>query len=49
MLRLVLAALLVTGCAGQSAFERCVDHSVEEGIDVSRAEEGCEAAVGRDD
>jgi hypothetical protein len=47
--RLLSALLLVTalaGCAGESAFDRCVAHSVEEGVDRPAAEQACEAAVG---
>jgi hypothetical protein len=40
--------LLLTGCAGQSAFERCVEHSIEEGVDRAVAEQGCASAVGDD-
>jgi hypothetical protein len=49
LLALGLAALALTGCAGASEFERCVDHSVEEGIARDVAEQGCERAVGRED
>jgi hypothetical protein len=39
-------ALLVTGCsAGTSAVEGCVEHSVEEGVDRTTAQEACAAAV----
>ena len=44
----VIALVLVSGCSGVSEFQRCVDHSVEEGVSVERAEEGCRAAVGDD-
>lgn len=39
---------LLVGCAGSSAFEQCVEHSVEEGVDRDRAETACEDAVGED-
>lgn len=39
----VLAALFVTGCsAGTPAFDGCVEHSVEEGVDRAAAEAACE-------
>jgi hypothetical protein len=44
-----IALLLLTGCAGQSAFDRCVDHSLQEGVRQDAAEQACEQAVGRDD
>lgn len=44
-----LAALavvvIVTGCAGSSELERCVDHSVEEGVDRVVAQQACERAL----
>lgn len=48
-LPLVLSVLLAcAGCAGTSEFQRCVDHSVEEGVARDVAERSCERAVGRD-
>ncbi len=45
-LRLALAALLLTGCsAGASPLERCVEHSVEEGVDRAAAQSACEDVV----
>ena len=45
-LRLLLAAVLLTGCsAGTSAYESCVEHSVEEGVDLTAAEDACEAVT----
>ena len=48
--RLLAMSVLVlcVGCAGTSEFQRCVDHSLEEGVDREAAEQGCERAVGRD-
>jgi hypothetical protein len=40
--------VLLGGCAGSSPFERCVDHSVEEGLERSVAEQACREA-GRGD
>lgn len=44
----LIALLVGTGCSGVSELQRCIDHSVEEGVSVERAEEGCRAAVGDD-
>ena len=45
-MRLLLAALLLTGCsAGTSAVDACVEHSVEEGVDRAAAQEACAAVV----
>lgn len=38
------AVALVTGCAGVSAYESCVAHSVEEGVDRAQAETACREA-----
>ena len=44
--RLVLAVLLLSGCsAGTSAYDACVEHSVEEGVDRAAAQEACETVV----
>jgi hypothetical protein len=45
LLLVVVAALLASGCAGQTAFERCVDHSVQEGVRQDAAEQACERAL----
>ena len=49
-LRVVAAAVVVlaAGCSGVDELQRCIDHSVEEGVSVERAEQGCRAAVGDD-
>jgi hypothetical protein len=45
-LRLLLAAALLTGCsAGTSAYDSCVEHSLEEGVDRAAAEDACEAVT----
>lgn len=41
----LLLALAVTGCAGESPLDRCIAHSVEEGIDASVAEQACREVV----
>ena len=41
--RLALVAVLLTGCsAGTPAYDSCVDHSVEEGVDRAAAEAACD-------
>lgn len=37
----VLLGLTTAGCAGQSAYERCVQHSVDEGVDRGVVEQAC--------
>ena len=44
----VLLAALSAACAGTSEFERCVQHSVEEGLDRAVVEQACREA-GRED
>jgi hypothetical protein len=45
-MRLLLVAVLLTGCsAGTPAYDSCVEHSVEEGVDRAAAEDACEAVV----
>ena len=41
----LLVLVLLTGCSGVDELQRCIDHSVEEGVDRQRAEEGCRAAL----
>ena len=51
LVRATAAAVLVltaAGCTGVDALQRCIDHSVEEGVSLERAEQGCRAAVGDD-
>lgn len=38
--------VLLTGCSGVDELQRCIDHSVEEGVSQERAEQGCRDAVG---
>lgn len=45
---LLLALALLAACGGVSKLERCVEHSLEEGVARDRAEAGCRAAVGDD-
>jgi hypothetical protein len=40
----VLLVALSAGCAGSSEFERCVQHSVEEGLDRAVVEQACREA-----
>ena len=43
----VLLAVALAGCAGESPLERCVSHSVEEGVARDVAERACrEAGIG---
>ena len=45
-LRLLLVAVVLTGCAaGTSAYDSCVEHSVEEGVDRAAAEDACAAVT----
>ena len=45
-MRLLLVAVLLTGCsAGTSAYDSCVEHSVEEGVDRAAAEDACKAVT----
>ncbi|HVM26174.1 MAG TPA: hypothetical protein VM433_00695 [Mycobacteriales bacterium] len=44
----LLGLLLLTACAGTSEFDRCVAHSVQEGVRQDVAERACEQVVGRD-
>lgn len=48
--RCLVVALLaggLAGCAGESPLERCVGHSVEEGVERGVAERACrEAGIG---
>ena len=37
----LLAVLLTAACAGADAFETCVQHSVEEGVERTAAETAC--------
>jgi len=41
-------ALLTTGCGGVSELERCIDHSIEEGLDRAQVEAACRASLERD-
>lgn len=49
-MRLLLLAvvLALAGCGGVSELERCIDHSVEEGLDRSQVETACRASLDRD-
>jgi hypothetical protein len=40
----VLVVLLLTGCAGASELESCVQHSVDEGVARGAAEQACRDA-----
>jgi hypothetical protein len=44
---LLVVVLLIGGCAGTTPFQRCVDHSLQEGVPREQAEQACERAVGR--
>ena len=48
ILTLLLAVLAVSGCAGGSDLERCVQHSVEEGVAQEAARAACERVVPSD-
>ena len=41
----VAALAAAAGCSGVSELQRCVDHSVEEGVTRDRAEQGCRDAL----
>ena len=43
---LLSLTVLLTGCSGVDELQRCIDHSVEEGVSQERAEQGCRDAVG---
>lgn len=45
---LLALTLLVTSCGGVDELQRCIDHSVEEGVSQERAEAGCRDVVGED-
>ena len=47
-LLLLAAVLAVVGCSGVSELERCIDHSVEEGLDRAQVEAACRASLDRD-
>jgi hypothetical protein len=40
-----LCLVLLTGCSGVDELQRCIDHSVEEGVDRQVAENGCRDAL----
>ena len=42
----VAVLALAAGCSGVDELQRCIDHSVEEGVSRERAEQGCRDAVG---
>ena len=37
--------VLLTGCSGVDELQRCIDHSVEEGVTQELAEQGCRDAL----
>jgi hypothetical protein len=41
----VLGLVLLTGCSGVDELQRCIDHSVEEGVSRPVAEAGCRDAL----
>lgn len=41
----LLVLALLTGCGGVDELQRCIDHSVEEGVDRQVAEDGCRAVI----
>ena len=48
--RVLALALVLTlgGCGGVSELDRCIDHSVEEGLDRAQVEAACRASLERD-
>jgi hypothetical protein len=47
-LLLLAVALAIAGCSGVSELERCIDHSVQEGLDRAQVEAACRASLDRD-
>lgn len=45
---LLALSLLLTGCGGVDELQRCIEHSVEEGVSQERAEAGCRDVIGED-
>ena len=47
-LPVLLLVMALAGCGGVSELERCIDHSVEEGLDRAQVEAACRASLERD-